>query len=277
MASGRRTNYEINPSQDVKSRVLSALLSTALIGHGVSLAGTSGSAGVFQGRRQATGVVAVSRSYQSPTQSKASGSQVAGVRYSRAPRLVPLVGQVLCGHDPGIPGGLTCVLPPPPRPQIERPKRRQLPSPEEIGRRLADRAISLAPRPRLRFAPAQRGLTGLPSYFWLAERPRPIEARAGIRGLTVTAQARPVQFVWDHGDGTDQATRGPGRRWTKKRPGNIRHTYEGKGRYTLGVEVIWEARWRLGNGAWRSLGYFSNSATRNYRVRSIVSVLVKPR
>ena len=169
------------------------------------------------------------------------------------------------------------MLPPPPKPDVARAARRRPPSPEEVGRRLADRAISLAPRPRLRFAPARRGLTGLPSFFWLADRPRPIEARAGVRGLTVTAQARPIQFVWDHGDGTDQAPRGPGRRWTKERPGTIRHTYEGKDRYTFEVEVIWQARWRLGTGAWRHLGYFSNSSTRTYTVRSLISVLIKPR
>ena len=244
------------------------------------LAQVSGTASIHQGRREATGVVAVSRSYVAPKiagKSKSSSSQVAGVRYERGPLLVPLVAQIFCGHDPGIPGGLTCVLPPPERPRISNAPKRRPPTPDEVARRLADRAISLAPRPRLRFAPARRGLTGLPSFFWLAERPQPIVARAGVRGLTVTAQARPVQFIWGHGDGTDQATRGPGRRWTKQRPGNIRHTYEGKGRYTLEVEVIWEARWRLGFGPWRSLGYFSNSSTRTYRVRSIVPVLVKPR
>lgn len=213
----------------------------------------------------------------SPGGSKVADTEVAGVRYARGPQLVPLVGQVLCGHDPRIPGGLTCVLPPPPKPQVGDAPRRRPPTPDEVARRLADRAIALAPRPRLRFAPARRGLTGLPSFFWLAERPRPITATAGVGGLLVTAQARPVQFVWNYGDGTDAATRGPGRRWTKRRAGTIKHTYEGKGRYTLEVEVIWQARWRIGTGEWLSLGYFTNSTSRDYRVRSIVPVLVKPR
>jgi hypothetical protein len=86
-----------------------------------------------------------------------------------------------------------------------------------------------------------------------------------------------VQYVWNYGDGADLATRGPGRRWTKRRAGTIKHVYEGKGRYPLEVEVIWQARWRIGSGPWQQLDYFSNSATRNYRVRSLVPVLVKPR
>ena len=232
----------------------------------------------FLYERPGVGAVVNQYSSTSPSAPRASGPDVTGTSADSGPQLVPLVGQVLCGHDPRIPGGLTCALPPPLKPGVSDPAPRpRPPSPDEVARRLADRAMSLAPRPRLRLAPARRGLTGLPSYFWLAERPRTIEARAGVRGISVTAQARPVQYVWTYGDGTDRATRGPGRRWTRQRPGSISHTYEGRGRYSLEVEVIWEARWRLGFSAWRSLGYFSNSATRPYRVRSIVAVLVKAR
>lgn len=247
---------------------------------GSSLAGESGSGSIYQGRRQAAGVKATARTYTPPEGGKyvAPTAEVAGHRLERGPQLVPLAAQVFCAHDPRIPGGRTCVIPPPPRPGITNtPRPRRAPTPDEVARRLADRTISLAPRPRLRFAPARRGLTGLPSYFWLAQRPRTIQAQAGVGAITVTAQARPVQYVWTYGDGTDRATRRSGRRWTRKRAGSIAHTYEGRGRYTLEVEVIWHARWRLGSGAWRSLGYFSNSATRSYRVRSVVAVLVKPR
>jgi hypothetical protein len=151
------------------------------------------------------------------------------------------------------------------------------PSPEELARIAADRAIALAPKPRLRLAPRAVGLTGLASYFWLARRPRPITASASVPGLTVTAQARPVQFVWDFGDGAEKVTRKSGRRWRVRRPGNIGHVYETRGRYRTTVEVIWEARWRIGGGAWRPLGYFTNSDSRRYRVRQVVAVLVRPR
>ena len=135
----------------------------------------------------------------------------------------------------------------------------------------------MAPRPELRLAPRRRGLTGLDTYFWLARRPRPIQARARAGAVLVTAEARPVQYAWDFGDGHEKVTRKPGRRWTRKRPGNITHLYEGKGRFALTVEVIWEARWRTTFGGWRPLGYFSTQDARNYRVREMVPVLEKPR
>lgn len=247
-----------------------------------ALAGFKGEADIYQGTRAARGVETSAQVTFRPTRPtdpvQASPAAVAGGRYSRGVVLAPLVGQVLCGHDPRFPGGLTCALPPPPRPRVaDAPRRRRPPSPEEVARALADRTIALAPRPQLRLAPARRGLTGLPSFFWLAERPRPIVARASAGAVTVTAEARPVQFVWNYGDGNDHATRGPGRPWTRKRPGTIKHTYEGRGRYSLEVEVIWHARWRMSLGPWRSLGYFSNSASRTYRVRSMVPVLVRAR
>jgi hypothetical protein len=129
----------------------------------------------------------------------------------------------------------------------------------------------------MRLAPRAVGLTGLASYFWLARRPRPITASAGVPGLTVTAQARPVQFVWDFGDGAEKTTRKSGRRWRARRPGNIAHVYQTRGRYRTTVEVIWEARWRVGGGSWRPLGYFTNSDSRRYRVRQVIAVLVRSR
>jgi len=83
--------------------------------------------------------------------------------------------------------------------------------------------------------------------------------------------------VWDFGDGSESVTSHHGRRWTRRRAGNIDHTYEVHGRYVLTVDVIWEARWRIGPGAWRHLGYFSNSDSRPYPVRQVIAMLVKPR
>lgn len=151
------------------------------------------------------------------------------------------------------------------------------PSPEEIVAMAIDRAIALAPDPQLEVAPARVGLTGLESYFWLADPPTAISATAGVSGLTVTAQAVPVQFVWDFGDGEELATTSPGARWTPRSGGDISHLYETKGSYDLSVEVIWAASYSINGGAWTSIGYFSTSDTRPYPVREMVAVLVPGR
>ena len=148
------------------------------------------------------------------------------------------------------------------------------PSPEELAVLAADRAIAAAPRLRWRVAPSDVGLTGLESYFWLTNRPRPISAVARVPGLTVVAEARPVQYVWRFGDGTEEVTTEPGTPWRPGRPGSIGHLYEVRGRYRVVVEAIWEARWRLGGRPWRSLGYFTTTSGRGYAVRQVVSRLV---
>lgn len=157
------------------------------------------------------------------------------------------------------------------------PRRPQRPDPEQLAEAAFDRVISLAPGPDLGVAPARIGLTGLPSYFWVANDLRPIRATAGVRGLTVTAEARPVRYLWDFGDGNDRLTMHPGRPWTKTKRGNVGHVYETKGRYEPSVEVVWAARWRVNEGPWRALGYFSTTGSTDHPVREIVAVLVRRR
>lgn len=149
------------------------------------------------------------------------------------------------------------------------------PSPEALAQQAYDRMISLAPRPELDVAPARVGLTGLPSYFWVGNELRPISATAGVRGLTVTAEARPVKYLWDFGDGTTRQTRHGGRPWTTAVRGNVGHLYETKGRYEPAVTVVWAARWRVNAQPWDDLGYFSTTGSTGYPVREVLSVLVR--
>jgi hypothetical protein len=157
-----------------------------------------------------------------------------------------------------------------------RNRRDRGPSLEELVRTAADRAIALAVKPQLKVAPDGVGLTGLPSYFWLAVPPRPISATASAGGITVIAEAFPAQFLWTFGDGDDLVTTTSGRPWTRDLPGNIDHTYETRGRFELSVEVVYRARWRIDGGPWQSLGFFSTSDSRTYPVRQVVAVLVQP-
>jgi hypothetical protein len=151
------------------------------------------------------------------------------------------------------------------------------PSPEQLAAIASDRAMGLAPRPRLARSPRAVGLTGLRSFFWLGRDLPVVSAQASIPGLVVTAEARPVQYVWTFGDGAHKTTSQPGRPWTRKRPGNIAHLYETKGRYDVSLEVIWQARWQTNGSAWQPLGYFSNSDAVSYPVREMRSMLVRSR
>jgi len=176
--------------------------------------------------------------------------------------------------------GLECasfLAPSPDAPRRKKGRRPRPPSPEQIAAALFDRAVSLAPDPELEVAPSRIGLTGLRSYFWLDEAPRPIVATASAGPTTVTAVAVPAEFVWDFGDGSSRGTQDAGKAWRPNRTGSIGHTYQASGRYQLSAEILWRASWRIGGGAWRPLGYFSTSDSRPYRVREIIAWLVRRR
>jgi hypothetical protein len=156
--------------------------------------------------------------------------------------------------------------------------RASAPSREDIARILADQARALAPTPHIEISPQRVGLTGLPSYFWV-EPPAPVSASAGIGGALVVAEARPVQYVWSFDDGAQLVTHHPGAPWraAARRGVSIRHTYETNGARTVALEQVWEARWRVDDGAWQGLGFFSVTGVRPYRVREVVPVLVGAR
>jgi hypothetical protein len=173
---------------------------------------------------------------------------------------------------------LSFVSPAPVEPRRPRDTRRpQRADPERLAQAAYERVVRLAPAPDLDIAPARIGLTGLPSYFWVSNDLDPITATAGVRGLTVTAEARPVRYLWGFGDGDRRQTRHRGKPWTPKSKGNVGHVYETKGRYETTVEVVWAARWRVNQGPWRELGYFSTTGSVDYPVREIVAVLVRRR
>ena len=80
------------------------------------------------------------------------------------------------------------------------------PSPEQLAAIAADEAMSLAESPQLEMAPGAIGLTGLDSFFWLDHAPRPVVATAEAPGLSVTAEAHPIRYVWRFGDGAERTT-----------------------------------------------------------------------
>ena len=238
-----------------------------------------------EGFREAAGLGAIARTAYLPSNplgGERSGSSSAAnsgafvgppLRYLASSCFGPIVGNVVQLLDrPG------CREPIPPRPS-DSPAviAERLPSPEELAWVAADRAMSVAEWPELEIAPSRVGLTGLRSFFWLDRTPAPVTASASIPGLVVTAEAHPVEYTWSFGEGRARTTPHPGRAWTKRRPGNVAHMYEQRGRYRVSVEVLWQGRWRVNSGAWQHLGYFSNSDSRTYPVRQMIAMLSRRR
>lgn len=246
-----------------------------------------GTAEISLGPQGDSGVGAIAGSY-SPGKSGASAS--AGSNSGGAPVVLVGIQPHTCAPvlsdggrgGSGVPLGLTfsdatsnCLSFAAPPDASGAPDDPESLSPSELAAIAADRAMALAARPRLEIAPASVGLTGLPSYFWLAEELQPVAATAVVPGMRVTAEATPVSYLWSFGDGSELATRDPGRAWRKAKPGNISHRYETRGAYELQVRVIWEARWRIGTGPWRPLGYFANEDSERYPVRQVRARLTR--
>lgn len=265
---------------------------TALSGHQVAVADT-GAEVISYGRTRAPGVaaevmaVATSRSAVKAAAPGGQGAPTGGGGVSvpapvalSAHNCIPRtdargVSLSYVFSESGVGDCVTFVSPPPGEARPPRPDRRPRPSPESLAQAAFQRVIELAPRPALDVAPGRVGLTGLPSYFWVRNDLAPVTANASAGGLTVTATAQPSEYVWAFGDGTDRTTRHPGRAWTKRKPGNVGHLYETKGRYEPEVTVVWVARWRINRGPWQPLGYFSTTGSVDYRVREVRAVLVR--
>jgi hypothetical protein len=279
-------------------KLLAFGIALALFSPSVALARERGRAVVISRfRRTQQGVSAVAFQFRSgrpfstvggTTNTSADATKIAGIVAAAPPvTLMPTPNRCVAIEPTTDTFGLfssspscTSFAPPAPAASGGRPgrgRRPAPPSPEQLAAIAADRAMDLAQNPALEIAPSRIGLTGLDSFFWLAEEPRPVRATASAGGLSVTAEARPAQYVWDFGDGTDKVTDEPGRAWTRWRDGTVAHMYETRARYEVAVEVVWSARWRSGAGAWVPLGFFSNSDTREYPVRQMIAMLVRAR
>lgn len=275
------------------SRFFSVLAAVALIlqAASASFAQKAPTASIIGGADVAPGVEAGAILYVPGTSSNEGGgeSQASTMDDSGAAELVwvPVhptacetvggFGGVPSDYIPSAVGSPECVVPgayplDAPDPDPESPL-----TPEQLAHIAADKAMSLAERPRLDAAPAGVGLTGLPTYVWLEREPRPVIATAEVPGLSVTAEARPVEYWWDFGDGAVIASVEPGRAWTRARRGSISHTYTTRGAYTVTVQVVWQGRWRVNGGTWRPLGYFTNSDSRPHPVRQVRAVLTRSR
>jgi hypothetical protein len=86
--------------------------------------------------------------------------------------------------------------------------------------------------------PQVRGLANLPTFFYLrgATQP-PVDLQVG--GQVVHAQFQVVEYRWAFGDGQQLVTTDPGR---QSLDSQVRAAYGRRGRYRVGVTVVWTAQ-----------------------------------
>ncbi len=115
--------------------------------------------------------------------------------------------------------------------------------------------------PAAQMAPAVDGeqITGLPTWLWLDPASwQPVEAEAGVPGVSVTVTATPTRTVWDMGDGTTVECDGSGVPWDAAGPDSQQtdcsHVYqdvsadEPGGRYAGSVTIVWSVSWEASTG-----------------------------
>jgi hypothetical protein len=132
---------------------------------------------------------------------------------------------------------------------------------------------------RVEFPPAhvaanpQRGLTGLPSWFWIdGTDGAPITLSRTEFGISVDLEVRLVGVTWDFGDGT-HVDAGLGRAFPVQ--SDVTHTFETRGRRTVRAAFRFTARYRVDGGGFTDLGPVPRRITQTYDVVEIRSLLVK--
>lgn len=153
----------------------------------------------------------------------------------------------------------------------------------------------VAPALTLGINPANAGITGLESYFWLAGYDgKPIDKVTQTAGATIEIRATPTSYTWDFGDGTPAFTTTSIGQPYPQAASDIRHLYDVRsdwspaavnGFYQVKVTASLDVSFRVvapginlpaqGWTAFASLGYqpIRSTATANYKVDEVRSIL----
>lgn len=79
-------------------------------------------------------------------------------------------------------------------------------------------------------------LVGMETFFWV-DGVRNVNAQTSQDGFDLTVEGRPVEYVWDFGDGTSyRGTAGT----AGIKASEISHTFERRAWHTITVSVLWE-------------------------------------
>jgi hypothetical protein len=146
----------------------------------------------------------------------------------------------------------------------------QVPTPGEVLDAL--RATNI-PEPKATLSPGGRGLTGLQTWYWF-EGPGQANVGLGIRGFSVTAQAKATAYHWSTGDGAAYSSAVPG---SQEAPA-ARHIYDRRSRSNaVTLDMTWSGSYTwtyLNDAGAEELGPVTvEGAPQPYAVNEVRSVL----
>ncbi|MBB5801290.1 hypothetical protein F4560_001058 [Saccharothrix ecbatanensis] len=148
-------------------------------------------------------------------------------------------------------------------------------SPEQVAEMARNRL--LLPSVTISASPADEQLVSLPTWLWLSGGWEEVSASASVRGVSVTAVAKPMSVTWSMGDGGSVTCAGPG---TPFAPGHrdprsaspdCGYTYrtssagQGTDAYKVTVTVTWAVTW-AGAGQGGTFPNLTTSASSAFRV-----------
>lgn len=167
-----------------------------------------------------------------------SGGHQSGGGSTAPPTTPPIIS---CPVDPvtGIYGCRDVV----PEPDVDRPE------PTEADVLRATRTIGL-PSLKVNVQPADKTLVNVLTVLYT--EPQPFERSVTLLSYDVDISAKPVSYLWVHGDGTDQQTTSPGGRYPSM---DVTHRYQHpKKNARVQVNVTYQVRYRIDGRAWETIG-----------------------
>jgi hypothetical protein len=117
--------------------------------------------------------------------------------------------------------------------------------------------------------PEIRGLANLDSFFYLrgATQP-PVDLQVGA--AVVHAEFRPLEYRWAFGDGQQLVTTQPG---SRSLDSEVRATFGRRGRYRVGVTVVWAAQAFLAGRRVGQVEELVSQAQTTYPVAEVRTIL----
>lgn len=140
---------------------------------------------------------------------------------------------------------------------------------ERVVREVAVGDITIGRRPQ------GRGLTGVPTYAWVAGYDgRPITRTVRALGATVDVRITLRDTAWDFGDGTPPTLAGLGQAWPRR--SDVHHTYElatpSDAPRTIAATLTFSAEHRVDGGPWQALGPITREAATTIDVDQVQAV-----